>query len=193
MSGQSVASVGQAELDAALLLLARMGITAEDLLRGRFAGEEGAGVAGDVGWGVRPSPGSVASIWINASGPRLSRKSRLAPSHGVKSAASLAQTCRTGTRSGLTIRCPLASLVVATRRIYGTSPPRRAWPEPFAQAALPTLAKPGQVIAHLGAAVGSGQQLGNTGAQAPVGEAGDGQQGGAQGAGQGHDPRVAEP
>jgi hypothetical protein len=37
------------------------------------------------------------------------------------------------------------------------------------------------------------EQGGDVGAQAPVGEAADGMNAGAQGAGQGHDPRVAEP
>ena len=53
-------------------------------------------------------------------------------------------------------------------------------------------AEPGQVVAGLGHAVGDAEQSGHQGAQAPVGDAGDGAQGDAQGAGQGLDPRVAE-
>ena len=56
----------------------------------------------------------------------------------------------------------------------------------------PVAAQPGQVVAGLGHAVGGAEQSGHQGAQAPVGDAGDGAQGDAQGAGQGLDPRVAE-
>ena len=53
--------------------------------------------------------------------------------------------------------------------------------------------EPAQVIGHLAGGVGDVQQSGHQGAQALVGDAGCGQQGGAQGAGQGHDPRIAKP
>jgi hypothetical protein len=53
--------------------------------------------------------------------------------------------------------------------------------------------KASQIVAHLAGGVAGAEQLGNTGAKAPVGDAGDGEQTGTQGAGQGHDPRVAEP
>lgn len=49
-----------------------------------------------------------------------------------------------------------------------------------------------QVIAGLGAAVGDAEQAGDEGAQAPVGDAGDGMQRQAQGAGQGHGAWVPE-
>ena len=61
--------------------------------------------------------------------------------------------------------------------------------EAFDQAVEP---QPGEVVAHLVGGVGPAEQFGHPGAQAPVGEP-DGVQGGAQGAEQGHDPRVAEP
>ena len=54
-------------------------------------------------------------------------------------------------------------------------------------------AQPAQVVGHLAGGVGRVQQSGHQGAQALVGDAGGREQGGAQGAGQGHDPRIAEP
>jgi hypothetical protein len=54
-------------------------------------------------------------------------------------------------------------------------------------------AKPGEVVASLIHAVAAAEQSGHQGAQALVGDAGDGEQGGGQGAGQGLDPRIAEP
>ena len=56
----------------------------------------------------------------------------------------------------------------------------------------PVAAQPGQVVGGLGHGVGGAEQSGHQGAQAPVGDAGDGAQGDAQGAGQGLDPRVAK-
>ena len=55
--------------------------------------------------------------------------------------------------------------------------------------------EPGEVVAHLvDGVVGrrDAEQMGHLGAQAPVGES-EGVQGDAQGAEQGHDPRIAEP
>jgi hypothetical protein len=49
-----------------------------------------------------------------------------------------------------------------------------------------------QVVGHLGAAVGTAEQAAHLGAEAPVGEADDGIQQDAQGAGQGHDARIPE-
>src|SRR5512143_3290868 len=58
----------------------------------------------------------------------------------------------------------------------------------------PVAAQSGQVVAGLIHAVGgAAEQPGHQGAQALVGDAGDGEHRGAQGAGQGLDPRVAEP
>src|SRR6266487_1059398 len=54
-------------------------------------------------------------------------------------------------------------------------------------------AQPGKVVAGLVHAVGGAEQSGHQGAQALVGDAGDGEQRVGQGAGQGLDPRVAEP
>jgi len=57
----------------------------------------------------------------------------------------------------------------------------------------PVEPEPAQVIAHLVAGVGRAEQLAHLGTKAPIGEADDGVQAQAQGAEQGHDPRVAEP
>ena len=58
----------------------------------------------------------------------------------------------------------------------------------------PLTREPGQVVAGLVHGVGrTAEQSGHQGAQALVGDAGDGEHAGAQGAGQGLDPRVAEP
>ncbi len=58
----------------------------------------------------------------------------------------------------------------------------------------PVAGEPGQVVAGLVHGVGgTAEQSGHQGAQALVGDAGNGEHGGAQGAGQGLDPRVAEP
>jgi hypothetical protein len=54
-------------------------------------------------------------------------------------------------------------------------------------------AQPGKVVAGLVQAVGGAEQSGHQGAQALVGDVGDGEQRVGQGAGQGLDPRVAEP
>ena len=56
----------------------------------------------------------------------------------------------------------------------------------------PVVAESGEVVAGLGHGVGGAEQSGHQGAEAPVGDAGDGAQGDGQGAGQGLDPRVAE-
>ena len=53
-------------------------------------------------------------------------------------------------------------------------------------------AESGEVVAHLVHGVGGAEQMVHLGAEAPVGES-DGVQGDADGAEQGHDPRVAEP
>jgi len=50
-----------------------------------------------------------------------------------------------------------------------------------------------QVVTHLAHRVRHAEQGAHLGAKVPVGEPGDGVLAGAQGAGQGHDPRVAEP
>src|SRR6266567_5620089 len=57
----------------------------------------------------------------------------------------------------------------------------------------PVTAQPGQVVAGLVHAVGAVQQAGHQGAQAPVGDAGDREQHGGDGAGQGLHSKVAEP
>ncbi len=56
----------------------------------------------------------------------------------------------------------------------------------------PVAGQPGQVVGDLGHTVRGAEQPGHQGAQAPVGDAGDGAQGDAQGDGQGLDPRVAK-
>src|SRR4051812_12759399 len=53
--------------------------------------------------------------------------------------------------------------------------------------------QPSQVVGHLVGAVVAAEQPGDQDTQAFVGEAGRGEQRLAQGAGQGHDPRIAEP
>jgi hypothetical protein len=57
----------------------------------------------------------------------------------------------------------------------------------------PGQAQPPEVLGHLAGAVVTAEQPGDHGAEALVGEAGRGEQRLAQGAGQGHDPRIAEP
>src|SRR5271169_2099117 len=57
----------------------------------------------------------------------------------------------------------------------------------------PGQAEPAQVVGHLAGGVGGVQQSGHQGAQALVGDAGGCEQCLAQGAGQAHDPRIAEP
>ena len=54
-------------------------------------------------------------------------------------------------------------------------------------------AEAGEVVAGLVHAVAGAEESGHQGAQALVGDAGDGEQGVTQGAGQGLDPWVAEP
>jgi hypothetical protein len=56
----------------------------------------------------------------------------------------------------------------------------------------PLAAQPGQVIAHLRGRVGSGQQGRHPGAKAPMGEPDHAGECAAEGAGQGHDPGIAE-
>src|SRR5664279_2196893 len=53
-------------------------------------------------------------------------------------------------------------------------------------------AEPAEVVAHLVAGVRLAEQVAHLGTQAPVAEPDDVVQGDTQGAGQGHDPRVAE-
>jgi hypothetical protein len=53
-------------------------------------------------------------------------------------------------------------------------------------------AKPGQVVAHLVWRVGGAEQGGHLGAKAPMGEPDHADKHRAQGAGQGHDPGIAE-
>jgi predicted ATPase/class 3 adenylate cyclase len=57
----------------------------------------------------------------------------------------------------------------------------------------PAEAEPPQVVGHLAGGVGAAEQPGDQDAQVLVGEAGCGEQCLAEGAGQGHDPRIAEP
>jgi hypothetical protein len=57
----------------------------------------------------------------------------------------------------------------------------------------PGQAQPPEVVGHLAGVVVAAEQPGDHGAQALVGEAGRGEQRLAQGAGQGHDSRIAEP
>ncbi len=56
----------------------------------------------------------------------------------------------------------------------------------------PVAAEPGEVVAHLVDGVGGAEQLAHLGTQAPVGEP-QGVEPHAEGAEQGHDPRIAEP
>jgi hypothetical protein len=70
--------------------------------------------------------------------------------------------------------------------------------EGVAVAAGQPLDEPGQaqspeVVGHLAGALVAAEQPGDHGTEALVGEAGRGEQRLAQGAGQGHDPRIAEP
>ena len=53
--------------------------------------------------------------------------------------------------------------------------------------------EPAQVVGHLPGGVGAAEQPGDQDAEVLVGEAGCGEQGVAEGAGQGHDPRITEP
>jgi hypothetical protein len=63
--------------------------------------------------------------------------------------------------------------------------------EPADQAVEP---QPTQVVGHLaGGVLRAAEEPGHQDAQVLIGEAGCGEQGLAEGAGQGHDPRIAEP
>jgi len=57
----------------------------------------------------------------------------------------------------------------------------------------PVAGQAGELVAGLVGGVGGAEQAGHQGAQALVGDAGDGAQRVGEGAGQGHDSRVAEP